>query len=46
MYQLLLPAVLAKYKIYDVFQQAEVDGALAASVFHYGELTIPEVNKD
>lgn len=29
----------------DVFQQAEVDGALAASVFHYGELTIPEVKR-
>ncbi|WP_281164313.1 imidazole glycerol phosphate synthase subunit HisF [Liquorilactobacillus sicerae] len=29
----------------DVFQQAQVDGALAASVFHYGELTIPEVKQ-
>lgn len=27
----------------DVFSQADVDGALAASVFHYGKLTIPEV---
>ncbi|KRO29181.1 imidazole glycerol phosphate synthase subunit HisF [Lactiplantibacillus fabifermentans] len=26
-----------------VFQQSPVDGALAASVFHYGELTISEV---
>lgn len=27
----------------DVFQQAEVDAALAASVFHYGEIGIPEL---
>ncbi|WP_125771173.1 imidazole glycerol phosphate synthase subunit HisF [Companilactobacillus furfuricola] len=27
----------------DVFLQANVDGALAASVFHYGELTIDDV---
>ncbi|MBU7456366.1 imidazole glycerol phosphate synthase subunit HisF [Leuconostoc fallax] len=27
----------------DVFQQTNVDGALAASVFHYGEITIPEL---
>ncbi len=26
-----------------VFQQADVDGALAASVFHHGELTIPNL---
>jgi len=25
----------------DVFQQANVDAALAASVFHYGEILIP-----
>jgi cyclase len=29
----------------DVFQQSPVDGALAASVFHYGELTISEVKQ-
>lgn len=29
----------------DVFQQSPVDGALAASVFHYGELTIGEVKQ-
>ncbi|AVK60871.1 imidazole glycerol phosphate synthase subunit HisF [Lactobacillus sp. CBA3605] len=28
-----------------VFQQASVDGALAASVFHYGELTIGQVKQ-
>ncbi|WP_300558273.1 imidazole glycerol phosphate synthase subunit HisF [Companilactobacillus sp.] len=27
----------------EVFQEANVDGALAASVFHYGELTISDV---
>ena len=27
----------------DVFQQAHVDAALAASVFHYGEILIPEL---
>ncbi|GAJ27450.1 imidazole glycerol phosphate synthase cyclase subunit [Liquorilactobacillus sucicola DSM 21376 = JCM 15457] len=27
----------------DVFKKAPVDGALAASVFHFGELTIPQV---
>lgn len=27
----------------DVFQQANVDAALAASVFHYGEIRIPEL---
>lgn len=27
----------------DVFQQANVDAALAASVFHYGEILIPEL---
>ncbi|ANK60787.1 imidazole glycerol phosphate synthase subunit HisF [Loigolactobacillus backii] len=30
----------------DLFQQTKVDAALAASVFHYGELTIPEVKQD
>lgn len=29
----------------DVFQQAEVDAALAASVFHYGEILIPELKE-
>jgi len=29
----------------DVFQQSPVDGALAASVFHYGELTIGQVKQ-
>lgn len=29
----------------DVFTNANVDGALAASVFHYGELTIAEVKR-
>ncbi len=27
----------------DVFQQSDVDAALAASVFHYGEILIPEL---
>jgi len=27
----------------DVFKQTNVDAALAASVFHFGELTIPDV---
>ncbi|HLS95509.1 MAG TPA: imidazole glycerol phosphate synthase subunit HisF [Sphingobacterium sp.] len=27
----------------DVFQQANVDAALAASVFHYGEILVPEL---
>ncbi|PAK86705.1 imidazole glycerol phosphate synthase subunit HisF [Lentilactobacillus parakefiri] len=30
----------------EVFDQADVDGALAASVFHFGELTISEVKAD
>jgi cyclase len=30
----------------EVFQQADVDGALAASVFHFGELTISDVKKE
>jgi cyclase len=29
----------------DVFQQASVDAALAASVFHYGEILIPELKE-
>lgn len=29
----------------DVFKQSPVDGALAASVFHYGELTIEQVKQ-
>lgn len=31
--------------IVDVFAQTRATGALAASIFHYGELTIPEVKK-
>src|SRR5690606_28868155 len=30
----------------DVFQKANVDAALAASVFHYGEIIIPELKKE
>ena len=30
----------------EVFQSTSVDGALAASVFHYGELTIGQVKKE
>lgn len=30
----------------EVFQQAGVDAALAASVFHYGEILIPELKKE
>lgn len=30
----------------EVFDQADVDGALAASVFHFGELTIADVKTD
>ena len=29
----------------DVFQQSNVDAALAASVFHYGEILIPDLKK-
>ncbi|MCT3399317.1 imidazole glycerol phosphate synthase subunit HisF [Lentilactobacillus hilgardii] len=29
----------------DVFQESDVDGALAASVFHFGELTISDVKQ-
>ncbi|MFT8425903.1 MAG: imidazole glycerol phosphate synthase subunit HisF [Liquorilactobacillus sp.] len=29
----------------DVFQKSAVDGALAASVFHYGEIAIPDLKK-
>jgi len=30
----------------DVFQQSHVDAALAASVFHYGEIRIPELKEE
>jgi cyclase len=30
----------------DVFQQADVDGALAASVFHSGEIAIPALKRE
>lgn len=30
----------------DVFQQAHIDAALAASVFHYGEIPIPELKAE
>jgi cyclase len=29
----------------DVFEQADVDGALAASVFHSGEIAIPDLKR-
>jgi len=29
----------------DVFEQSNVDAALAASVFHYGEILIPDLKK-
>jgi cyclase len=29
----------------DVFQKSDVDAALAASVFHYGEILIPELKQ-
>lgn len=29
----------------DVFKEANVDGALAASIFHYGEVSIPDLKK-
>ena len=29
----------------DVFQKTNVDAALAASVFHYGEILIPELKQ-
>lgn len=32
-----------KHHFYEVFQQADVDGALAASVFHKGIIPIPEL---
>ncbi|MFA3793206.1 imidazole glycerol phosphate synthase subunit HisF [Aliiglaciecola sp. SL4] len=32
-----------KHHFYDVFKQADVDGALAASVFHKGIIPIPEL---
>lgn len=33
----------SKQHFVDVFQQSNVDAALAASVFHYGEILIPEL---
>lgn len=30
----------------DVFEQSDVDAALAASVFHYGEILIPDLKKE
>lgn len=30
----------------DVFRKCNVDGALAASVFHYGEITIPNLKEE
>ena len=30
----------------EVFQKANVDAALAASVFHYGEILIPDLKKE
>jgi cyclase len=29
----------------DVFSQTKASGALAASIFHFGEVTIPELKK-
>ncbi len=34
-----------KQHFVDVFQQSNVDAALAASVFHYGEILIPELKE-
>jgi cyclase len=34
-----------KQHFVDVFQESNVDAALAASVFHYGEILIPELKK-
>lgn len=36
----------SKQHFVDVFQQAGVDAALAASVFHYGEILIPDLKRD
>src|SRR5690606_34927375 len=36
----------AVHHFIDVFQQANIDAALAASVFHYGEISIPELKKE
>jgi cyclase len=30
---------------YDVFTEGQADAALAASIFHYGELTVPQVKR-
>ena len=35
-----------KQHFVDVFQQSNVDAALAASVFHYGEILIPDLKDD
>jgi len=35
----------AQQHFVDVFQQARVDAALAASVFHYGEILIPDLKQ-
>jgi len=35
-----------KQHFVDVFEQAQVDAALAASVFHYGEILIPELKDE
>jgi len=35
-----------KQHFVDVFQQSNVDAALAASVFHYGEILIPELKNE
>jgi len=35
----------AQQHFVDVFQQAKVDAALAASVFHYGEILIPDLKQ-
>jgi len=36
----------SKQHFIDVFQQSNVDAALAASVFHYGEINIPDLKKE
>jgi cyclase len=30
---------------YDVFTKTQADAALAASIFHFGEIPVPEVKK-
>ena len=34
-----------KEDFYDVFKEANADAALAASIFHYGEVSVEEVKK-